>query len=125
MTEAEAQARLGYMVASGVESTLSAPELADLLALAKVADAEDRAPSDDDWEPAFDLDRAAAEGWRWKAGKVAPRFGATVDGMDLQRQQIYANCLEQAEQYAKRIAGDVGVMRSPRVPTLDEFQVES
>lgn len=109
MTEEEALARLGRMVASDVDPTLSEDELADLLVMAKVADGEGLAPSDDDWEPTFNLIGAAAEGWRWKAGKSVPRFGVSLDGETLNRHHVYAHCLKQADSYARRNVGSIGV----------------
>lgn len=109
MTEEEALARLERMVSADVSPTLDVDEVADLLEMAKVADDEGRAPSDEDWEPTFNLIPAAAEGWRWKAGKSVPKFGVTLDGETLNRQQVYAHCLKQAEDYANRNIGTVGV----------------
>ena len=109
MTEAEALARLERMVASTVDPVLSAGEMADLLEMAKVEDSEGRAPSDVAWVPTFNLIGAAAEGWRWKAGKSVPRFGVTLDGETLNRHQIHAHCHKQAEAYARLNVGSFGV----------------
>lgn len=112
MTEAEARARLERMTQSSVEPALVEAELLDLVEMAKRADSEGRAITDDDWVESWDLNAAAAEGWRWKAGKVADRFNATVDGAALQRAQIYAHCLAMADRYARRIVGVLGVTTS-------------
>lgn len=119
MTEAEALARLQRMIASDTDPVLTVDEVEDLLALARREDSEDRAPSDDDWEPTFDLDYAAAEGWRWKAGRTVPRYGVSLDGEGLQRQQIYAHCISQANHYAKKIIGTIGVA-SVSLPAEEE-----
>lgn len=124
MTEAEAYELLEYMTASGADPTLSATQIGLLVDLAKRADTEGVAPTDAAWEPTFDLDAAAAEGWRWKAGQAAPRFGVSLDGDTLHRQQIYAHCLRQAEMYARRVVGSIGVKGRPP-STADEFQVEA
>lgn len=57
------------------------------------------------WQGTYDLNAAAAEGWRWKAGKCAGRFGFTTDGQSFQRQQVHAHCLEQAAVYQRRVNG--------------------
>lgn len=119
MTEAEALARLENMTQSDVEPSLSAPEVADLLDQAKRADSEDRAISDAEWVPTWDLNAAAAEGWRWKAGKVAGRFSVTLDGASLQRAQIYAHCLGMADRYARKIVGVLGV-QTTHAPLVTE-----
>lgn len=111
MTEAQARLRLESMVAHDVEPALAFGDIEDLLQLAKREDSEGRAPDDDDWEPTFDLVAAAAEGWRRKAGRVVPRFGVSVDGDTLQRQQIYAHCIAQADLYARQVLGTISVTR--------------
>lgn len=107
MTEAEARARLERMTAAGSDPVLSGDELDDLLAMCRLADAAGRAPADPDWAPTWDLNRAAAEGWRWKAGKAAARFDADTDGTRLSRSQITEHCLAMAAQYARRVVTSV------------------
>ena len=109
MDEAQARARLERMVAHDVEPTLSAGEVDDLFEQAKRVDSDGLIPSDNDWVPTFDLNAAAAEGWSWKAGKVAPRYGVNLDGAVLQRQQLYAHCRAQAAHYASKIVGTLGI----------------
>lgn len=122
MTEDQALARLERMLAADVDPILSADEMSDLLDLAKREDSAGLAPSEDDWEPTFDLDYAAAEGWRWKAGRTVPRYGVTLDTESLQRQQVYAHCISQANHYAKRIIGNIGVLPSTTPVEEESFQ---
>lgn len=122
MTEAEARSRLKKMIAADVDPILTVDEVDDLLLMAKREDSEGLAPSDDDWEPTFDLVSAAAEGWRWKAGRTVPRYGVSLDTESLQRQQVYAHCMSQANNYAKRIVGNLGVASSVIPATEESFQ---
>lgn len=122
MTEAEARARLERMVAHDVDPVLSSAEVDDLMEIAKREDSEGLAPSDDDWEPTFDLIPAAAEGWRWKAGKASPRFGVTLNTEALQRQQVYAHCIAQADIYARRILGSIPVASNSLPVEEESFQ---
>lgn len=122
MTEEQALFRLGKMVASDVDPVLTSEELDELLEIAKREDTEGLAPSDDGWEPTFDLNSAAAEGWRWKAGRVAPKFGVTLDSDSLQRQQVYAHCVSQASIYAKKLVGTIGVMATDIQVEEESFQ---
>ncbi len=110
-----ARVRLERMVAAGVEPTLSPTDIDDLLNLARRVDVNGLSPSDVGWIPTFDLDAAAAEGWRTKAGRAVPRFGVSLDGDTLNRQQIYVHCLKQADAYARRILGSLRVV-SDRQP---------
>ena len=59
--------------------------------------------------PTFDLDHAAAEGWRWKAGKCSPDYSANLDGAQLARNQRYEHCLEMANRYAGRSSTSIAV----------------
>lgn len=121
MTEAEALARLQRMVAHDVDPVLTSAEVTDLLDMARREDSEGLAPSETDWEPTFDLDAAAAEGWRWKAGKTVPRFGVALDGESLNRQHVYAHCLKQSDAYARKIMGNLGVRPSSPRPVDTEL----
>lgn len=58
-----------------------------------------------DWAFTWDLEYAAAEGWRWKAAKAVPRFGFQTDRQLFDRQQVIANCFEMAARYEKRNPG--------------------
>jgi hypothetical protein len=113
------------MIAVDVDPILSAADIEDLLEVAKRADPDGLGPSDENWTPTYDLDAAAAEGWRTKAGRVVPRFGVSIDGDALHRQQIYAHCLSQAEAYARRVTGSIGVRPIREPITTDGFQVEA
>lgn len=56
------------------------------------------------WSPTYDLNAAAAEGWRLKAGRVAGRFDFTTDGQTFQRGQLLAHCRDMERTYRRRIA---------------------
>lgn len=58
-----------------------------------------------EWAPTYDLNAAAAEGWRWKAAKASGRFGFQTDGQSFERQQVAARCLEMAATYERRAPG--------------------
>ena len=52
------------------------------------------------WSGAWNLRAAAAEGWRWKAGKVAARFDFSSDVSSFKRDQLHKHCLEMVKQYS-------------------------
>ena len=110
MTEADAQVRLGYMTAASSEPTLDSSEIAELVAMSRVIDANGLAPSDAGWIPTFDLNRGAAEGWRWKAAKVVANFAFTSDGQTFNRQQVVEACERMAEQYRRKIHSAITVL---------------
>jgi len=53
------------------------------------------------WSGRWALNMAAAEGWRWKAGKCAGRFSFSSEVNSFQRRQIHEMCLQMAAQYDK------------------------
>jgi hypothetical protein len=104
MNEAVALTRLRAMTAYDQAPTLSDEDLTALLDLAKLADSAGLAPSEADWVPTYDLNRAAAEGWRWKAAQLAgSHFDFSADGATYNRQQLYTNCLEMARRYSAKV----------------------
>lgn len=64
------------------------------------------------WLPTYDLALAAAEGWRYKAGRVSDRFRFSQEGEGYDRNQIFEHCLRMAEIYDGKagtlIIGDAG-----------------
>jgi hypothetical protein len=64
------------------------------------------------WVPTYDLRRAAAEGWRQKAGKQAAVTDIAVDGQSVYRAQIVAHCLRMADEYSARGARSVPITSS-------------
>lgn len=61
------------------------------------------------WTPTYDLNLAAAEGWRWKAAKAASLTGFTADGATFHEEQIVAHCLGMAARYAAGVVASVTV----------------
>jgi hypothetical protein len=111
MTQQEALDLLKAETAAGFDPKLSDTELESILLRARLADTDGRAPSDEDWEPTYDLNRAAAHGWRLKAGKCANHHGVTMKGRIFAAQQVYEHCLQQEREYKKRIGGTITVKR--------------
>jgi hypothetical protein len=54
------------------------------------------------WARTYDLNAAAAVGWRWKAGLVAHKYAFGTDGQTFTRNQWFAHCMQMAEVYGKR-----------------------
>lgn len=55
------------------------------------------------WRGAWDLNRGAAEGWRWKAAAAANRFEFSTGGQSFKRDQVVAHCQQMAKQFAAKI----------------------
>lgn len=108
MTLAEAKSRLEVMVAHSDDPVLTSGELDLLLADNQVDDAT------------WDLYRAAAEGWRWKAGRVAARFDVADEAAQAKRSQLYEHCRSQAREYDAR-AGAPGATGTATARPLSRF----
>lgn len=109
MDEARARRLLETMLAWDQVPALTTDEVDDLVVIAKRIDASGLAPDAADWTETWDLNSAAAEGWRWKAAKVAGSFDFVTDSQRFDRSQIAAMCLDMADRYRRR------VLSSPRV----------
>ena len=59
------------------------------------------------WTPTYDLFAAAAEGWRWKAGKISDAFDFSTDQQNFQRSQMVAQCMKMAAFYDARAGTSV------------------
>jgi len=102
---AEQLARLAAMVGEAhkdVEDRLLSD--ADLQSIAddvaRVPDDNGNAPNDDNYIDTYDLYRAAAEGWRRKAGIFSEEFDFESEGAVFNRSQKYRQALQQAARYA-------------------------
>lgn len=60
----------------------------------------------------WNLNAAAAEGWRWKAAKVAGEFGFSTDGNRFDRDQAHGMCMRMAQWYQQRAAAASGASLS-------------
>ena len=99
LSEASAEVRLRSMVAADEPPALSNDEVSQLVEMSRRRDRFGLYPSEDGWEPTWNLPAGAAEGWRWKAGKAVSKFQFSADGHTFSRQQIHQHCLDQAERY--------------------------
>lgn len=115
MDQGQAWLRLKAMVSADTAPVLDAAELELLLEMHRTADAHGVAPGGAGWAPGWDLNRAALEGWRWKAAKAAGSFDFQADGANYNRSQVLAQCEKMILQYQRRIVAS---------PPFTERQIE-
>lgn len=115
MTEAEALARLTAMLSPDSDPTLTEAELELLLESNKVADQYGLPPTSSAYTDTWNLRKAAAEGWRWKAGKVANRYDFSTDVHSQSRDQLFKHCLEMAKQFG----GSLGTIQAVSPASYD------
>jgi hypothetical protein len=69
---------------------------------ARVVDADGFTPDDAEYTDTYDLEVAAAECWRTKAGMVAEGYDFSAEGAMLTRSQMHRHYLEQATLHGAR-----------------------
>jgi hypothetical protein len=63
--------------------------------------------TDGAWVPSYDLYFAAAEGWRWKAGKISDVFDMSTDQQTFDRSQKVEHCMKMAAFYEQRAGSSI------------------
>jgi hypothetical protein len=114
-SEVDARARLERMTSAAVEPVLDASDLDDLLTDSKRADRSGLAPSDDGWEETWDLNSAAAEGWRIKKGRFAHKFSFSAEGRSFHVSDALKHFDEMIEHYQNKVVSSVRVSSRRRV----------
>lgn len=110
MTPEQALTRITIMTAAESDPVLSIDELDELVLMARRADRYGREISDADWIETYDLNAAAAEGWRWKAGKAASDVTFNTDGQGFSMSHLIAHCERMSRHYAGRTLTSIPVM---------------
>lgn len=100
MDRAVALVRLGKMTAATSRPALSEDELGALLDSYRTPDSEGRLVTDSGWVPTYNLNAAAAEGWRWKAAAVVGDFNFSADNASFNKGEVQAKCLEMEKRFA-------------------------
>jgi hypothetical protein len=103
MTHADAYELLAAKTSANTDPGLDETELNVLLRSHAVVDRYGIRPDERGWEPTYSLDAAAAEGWRWKAAKVADRFAFSSDAGSFQRDQVHQHCIAMAQHYSSKV----------------------
>ena len=98
---------LSDMTAATSRPTLAQARLEDLVDRFSMADRYGVAPKDDGWEPTWNLNAAAAEGWRLKAAAVAGDFNFSADGASYSKADVLAHCLELEAKFAALSHGTI------------------
>jgi hypothetical protein len=92
------------MVAADQEPKLDEDDLAAILAGFQKVDVNGVAPDETGWVPTYNLRAAAAEGWRWKAGRAAELQSTDLDGDRMSANQIFDHCQEMIKTYSRGTA---------------------
>ncbi len=93
--------KLKRMTAWETEPSLTETEIGELLGAASIADKNGASPLNDDWEPSYDLNAAAADGWLMKAGLSASTTETDPDSLRV-ASKIFDNCLKMVKIYSSK-----------------------
>lgn len=107
MDEVEARDQIRILVSASSDPVLEEVELDMLVETAKRADADGLPPDDDNWDPTWDLNSAAWQGWTLKAGKAAGRFTFSTDQQRFERGAVISHCRQMAMEYRRRLIAGV------------------
>ena len=80
---------------------ISQSEIDGLLSAAATADSAGRSPEDENWNPSYDLNFAAAMGWAIKAARTATTTQTDPESVNV-ASRIFKNCLRLARHYPAR-----------------------
>lgn len=116
MNIADAALRLKRLCAAEVEPILSDSTVNQLLQDARIADSDGNLPGSTDWVETYDLYRAVAEGWSYKAAQVAADYTFAIDGQSFSRAQTFAHFREREAFFRKRSRAGLGTIE------LDHWQ---
>lgn len=119
MDKDAARVRLSNMVAADARPSLSEADLDALLDLARRPDAMGRGITEPDWQPTWNLNAAAAEGWRWKAARCAGDFTFSADGASFDKGAVMEKCLAMEAKYAGLDYGTLATEAAPGQPLYD------
>lgn len=103
--------KLKRMTAWDAEPALTETEIGELLAAAQVADESGASPQNDDWEPTYDLNSAAANGWLIKAARAVNTTETEPESLNVSS-KIFGNCLKMAQVYSRKRIGSVRLVTS-------------
>jgi len=96
VTDAEARAALARMCAATSPPPLTADDMTALVDIARRPDGT------------YNLNRAAAEGWRWKAGRIAGNYNLSIDGTTVNKGDLLDHCERMVKMYSR---GGVALVR--------------
>lgn len=106
MDRAAARQRLQRMVAHAEDPALDSDEIETLLDDCRRPDINGLAPHDGGWQGTYDLNAAAAAGYRQKAGKIAGRDAFSADGASFDRGKGASRLLDMAKAFEETSLGN-------------------
>lgn len=95
---------------------LTETEVESILDSAAIADAEGNSPTNDNWQPTYDINRAAAEAWLIKAARASALTEIDPPESGIVTSKIFDNCITMAKIYSARPRTSVRLTSSVESP---------
>ena len=92
--------KLKNMTAWDGDPALTEGELEELLVAAAIPDGEGIMPEAEGWEPTYDMNRAASEGWLIKAARASELVEVEPPGSGIITSKVFDNCRAMARLYS-------------------------
>lgn len=96
--------KLKLLSAWETEPVLTETELEEILDSAAVPDTDGNSPTNDNWVPTYDINKAAGEAWLVKAGKVSALVEIDFPDSGLFTSQVFENCMAMSRRFSPRVA---------------------
>jgi len=94
--------KLKQITAWESDPALTEEELEDILADSALPDTEGIVPEGEDWEPTYDMNRAASEAWLTKAARSAALVEVDPPESGIVTSKVFDNCRRMARLFASR-----------------------
>lgn len=101
--------RLKTIATWETEPVLTETEVEEVLDAAAVADNEGNSPSNDDWSPTYDINKAAAEAWLIKAARASALTEVDPPESGIVTSKVFDNCIVMARFYARRRVSTISI----------------
>jgi hypothetical protein len=94
--------KLKLLSAWETEPVLTETEVEAILDSAAIADAEGNSPTNDNWQPTYDINRAAAEAWLIKAARASALTEIDPPESGIVTSKVFDNCISMAKIYSAK-----------------------
>lgn len=111
--------KLKTLIAWETEPVLTETEVEAVLDNAALADSEGNAPSNDNWLPTYDINKAAAEGWLIKAAQASALTEIDPPESGIVTSKVFENCLAMARIYAAKTRTTVSIHPPAAAPNIN------
>ena len=100
---------LKALTAWDTEPALTVTEVESLLNAASMTDADGLPPTDGEWTPTYNLNKAAATGWLIKAARASDQTAVDPPESGIVTSKVFDNCLKMSRVYKSKATATVAV----------------